>query len=366
MWSTLIHFFKVFVVCVTQHQLLRYDLDSPEGRRANTKLAGGFRACLVQLGGDLDYMARWLGFPRWSNHAKPCGICRATFRGVTSWMDNRENAKWLNTVLTVRNWRSHWTTACELFDVSGVNALCVAPDYMHNAYLGWLQYLYGSVFWLLCFLVLPHEALQNLEYIGSFIKEYQKRNPTAHKYRPKLTKLSMFLKQKSYPRLRGRAADIRGLPDAILALWDANMIEGDMTHRQIRMVLALNVKIADTLENYSPRFGYFAVPGAQANELEADGLAMAQLHSQLLESFEAQGYKIFNMTTKTHYCQHSLRFARYIHPYMVWCFKGETMMHKVQKLWKSCLAGAKHWAVANRAALRYRHQLHLNIKQFKV
>ncbi len=75
----------------------------------------------------------------------------------------------------------------------------------------------------------------------------------------KHTKLSMFLKNKSYPRLRGRAADIRGLPDTIL--WDANMIEGDMTHRQIRMVLALNVN-ANTLETYSPRFGYFAVPGA--------------------------------------------------------------------------------------------------------
>jgi len=69
----------------------------------------------------------------------------------------------------------------------------------------------------------------------------------------------MFLKNKSYPRLRGRAADIRGLPDTIL--WDANMIEGDMTHRQIRMVLALNVN-ANTLETYSPMFGYFAVPGA--------------------------------------------------------------------------------------------------------
>ncbi len=79
-----------------------------------------------------------------------------------------------------------------------MSALSIAPDYMHNHYLGWLQYLYGSIFWLLCFVVLPHEEpLENLDYIEQFIKRYQKMNPANHKYRPKLDKLSMFQKKVS-------------------------------------------------------------------------------------------------------------------------------------------------------------------------
>ena len=333
-----------------------------DGRRAGTYLAGGFRGCLVQLAGDLDYLAKHLGCPRWSNHTKPCALCRASFRGPSSWLDNRRAAPWITQLLTVHNWRSHWTTTCELFDLPGMSALSIAPDYMHNHYLGWLQYLYGSIFWLLCFVVLPHaDPLANLDDIEQFIKKYQKMNPTNHKYRPKLDKLSMFQKQVSYPRLRGRAADIMGLFPCIQALWEANMVQDDTVHIRINLLLKLNVKISETLKTFSPKFGYFVVPGPQADELESWGLSMAQLHSQLLEEFEILNYKVFNMTAKTHYCLHSLFFARYIHPYMVWCFKGETTMHRVQGLWKSCLAGVKHFAVSNRAALRYRHQLQINI-----
>ena len=172
----------------------------------------------------------------------------------------------------------------------------------------------------------------------------------------------MFLKKKYSPRLRGRAAEIRGLFGAMYALWDANMIEGDTTHARIRLVLRLNVSIAETLETYSPKYGFFAMPKPQASELSAQGLSMVQLHSPLLEEVEAKEYNIFNMTTRTHYCLHSLMFAKFIHPYMVWCFKGETTMRRVQKLWKSCLNGRKHVEVANKAALRYRQQLHILIQ----
>ena len=65
------------------------------------------------------------------------------------------------------------------------------------------------------------------------------------------------------------------------------------------------------------------------------------------------------MTSKTHFCIHSVHLSKNIHPSLVWCYKGETMMKFVQRLWKSCLAGNKHWNVGRVAALKFRHQLHL-------
>ena len=42
----------------------------------------------------------------------------------------------------------------------------------------------------------------------------------------------------------------------------------------------------------------------------------------------------------------------YVHPYLVYCFAGESTMHHVQTLWKSCFPGSKHWQAAKKAALK--------------
>eukprot|EP00435_Cladocopium_sp_Y103_P022459 s3931_g5.t1 len=69
---------------------LPYDKSSKEGRRAGQPLARGYRAVLLQLCGDLDYLSKYLCVPVSTNKAKPCAQCRATFQGQNSWLDNRE------------------------------------------------------------------------------------------------------------------------------------------------------------------------------------------------------------------------------------------------------------------------------------
>ena len=91
---------------------------------------------------------------------------------------------------------------------------------------------------------------------------------------------------------------------------------------------------------------------------------MAQLHNQLLEHYEAAGIQIFNMTSKTHFALHALQFSKFIHPFMIWCYKGESTMHRIQVLWKSCLHGSKHFQVANKAAIKERHLLLLQEKKW--
>ena len=72
-----------------------------------------------------------------------------------------------------------------------------------------------------------------------------------------------------------------------------------------------------------------------------------------------KGTKVFNMTSKTHFALHSLQLAVYIHPALVWCFKGESTMHSMQYIWKSCLPGTKHFGVSVKAAWKYRHLMHI-------
>ena len=233
------------------YSFARYGRFSDEGKKATTDLAGGYFGCLLQLCGDLDYNARWLGLPRWSNHAKPCALCMATFRGPLSWTDNRPSALWISSCLTIANWREYCETECEIFDLPGMSGLSVAMDYTHNMFLGWLQYLYGSVFYLLVHVILPGEALENLTAIGEFITNFQDENYTEHKYSHRLDKLSMFMKKSGYPKLRGKAVDIRGLDKTMLALWSKHMHVTDRAHRQIRLVLDHNVRIASVKTSHS-------------------------------------------------------------------------------------------------------------------
>ena len=181
----------------------RHDKNSKEGKLAGQDLAGGFSGCLLQLCGDLDYYAKWLQVPRWSTHSKPCGLCKATFKGVMSWMDNRPTAKWISGGVTTANWREHWNTSCALFRIPGVSAWSVSMDYTHCMFLGWLQYLCGSIMYMLVYTLMPDEPLANLHEIGEFIKQFQRAHPTSHIYKQRLDKLSMSHKKKGHPKLRG-------------------------------------------------------------------------------------------------------------------------------------------------------------------
>ena len=151
----------------------------------------------------------------------------------------------------------------------------------------------------------------------------------------------------------------------MLALWKAYMDDNLTLHLQIQAFLELNVRVAETLEEYSPKLQYIAVPVEKAKTLFADGLTMAQLHLQISEHCTINSIKAFNITSKTHFALHSLQFSSYIHPYCVWCFKGESQMRVMSTIWKSCLAGAKQWAVCNRAAAKFRHKLHILFEQIQ-
>ena len=109
----------------------RFPRNSSEGKKAGKPLASGWRACLVQLAGGLDYYSKRFDAPRWSNRNKPCSICKATYRGHLSWRDNRLNSGWQNASLSPRTFRSHVSPKCPLFQLPGMSSLSMAMDWMH-------------------------------------------------------------------------------------------------------------------------------------------------------------------------------------------------------------------------------------------
>ena len=136
-----------------------------------------------------------------------------------------------------------------------------------------------------------------------------------------LRKLTMFVKKRDFPKLRGKAGQIRGLGDAMIAMWKRY---GDLHTR-------------DGI--HSPADGYWALPPPNAAELVRKQRLLGQLYVQLSESYAAQEVRVFNMSAKLHYCLHSALWADKLHPHLAWCWRGEDLMSRISTLISSCVSG---------------------------
>ena len=83
--------------------------------------------------------------------------------------------------------------------------------------------MYGSVLTLLVFHMLPETPEANLARIWQEIRAWYNRY---------LNKLSMFVRQSGFPKLRGKAAEIRYLAGPMLEVWRRRMNQGVQLHRR--------------------------------------------------------------------------------------------------------------------------------------
>ena len=111
-------------------------------------------------------------------------------------------------------------------------------------------------------------------------------------------------------------------------------------HKQIELMLKLNVSLETTLTEHKDAFG---LPGPVASEFTETAHAMCMILSQVAEHFvEASaetGIKLFDITSKAHAMIHSAMLCKYINPRVLWCFTGEDYMQKSQVLAQSCVRG---------------------------
>jgi hypothetical protein len=296
-----------------------------------------------------------------STSSNPCSLCRCTLNGPNSWKVNNLQAPWLGTLWKPLEWIS-WEgkSPCELFSIPGVSAVTVALDWMHNKYLGVDQYVFGSVFYILCFMVLPGEPAKNLLTCWSHIKAYYQRHRTSNQF-ASITKLSMFLRKGGVIKLRGKAGELRGLGPAILDLWASFMNAGLEIHCKIHLLLKLHCKLEDLFALHSEKI---CLPPAQAMKAVEYAFSMTELQSDIFCFFEGQedcSKHLFTLTGKNHMLLHSVLLSSKIHPWRVWCFMGEDFMRKIQKIGEASVRGLKATKVSNKMVAHYRLGLHMQL-----
>ena len=132
-------------------------------------------------------------------------------------------------------------------------------DWMHCKYLGFHQYSHGSTFAVLVNMVMPSSPEENLKNAWTFLKSYFKNNKTPTPFRY-INKLSMFVRMNRFPKLRGKASEVRHLGPALRALWHAYMKPAIALHRKILTMLKCNVGLEQMLTEFKEDFAFPAGP----------------------------------------------------------------------------------------------------------
>jgi hypothetical protein len=170
-------------------------------------LADGFFGILFAIIGDLDYFHKNLRLANHSSGTSPCIFCPANLFHP-NWRDFRPGAAWIHCCYNRDNWLAKYATHLPIFDLLFVSSCTVCGDYMHCKYLGSDQYFFGSIFWLLCFKIIPGDPKDNLASVVSQLKVAYSSLDTPHRY-GMITQGMFISKKAAQPKMKGRAAEVR-------------------------------------------------------------------------------------------------------------------------------------------------------------
>ena len=185
----------------------------------------------------------------------------------------------------------------KLFQKELRSVLMVHFDLMHCRYLDYLQQLYGSVFWVLCEEMMHASPLANLHELWNFLKSHQTKHKVHSPYSQRLNKVSMYRKKKDYPKLRGKAAEIKDMAAPMQAMWAYFAVPGQ-DFREIGLLLNLTCEFEEILQEWPILYGHFCLPAEAADRLKANYRNFACLYVMVGDRFRSEGRRAFNPIEK--------------------------------------------------------------------
>ena len=331
--------------------------------RADTDLADGYFGVTWSFNNDLDFAAKEMELANYRKlNSNPCNHCPCN-QSTLPWDDLKPTAAWVSNSFSVDAWRAFYKNLIELFNVPGVNVLCLGVDIMHVKHMGSDMYFYGSVLYMLVYEILTDRPFANLQEVFSLIKKYYVANATPTRYE-NMT-LSMIVgdvqnPQNKYPKLKGRASEVRHLGGALLEVWERFMDRGGgeagTLHKKVRLGLRMSVCIENVLTRCKH---HYKLEGDDLSEYEKAIWGFLSVQNSLAHDMVRAKKKLFNVTIKSHCLGHSALRAGFINPVLEWCYGGESMMHTTKTLAASCVARSPPSGMYEKFWIKYRCGVHM-------
>ena len=176
-------------------------------------------------------------------------------------------------------------------------------------------------------------------------------------------RLNMFLDPRSphstFPRLKGRAAEVRNLGPGLLAAFQQHMDSGSQVDKQIKLALKASVRFEEILTEHKDAV---QLPESAVVELQSAVHAFLMCCSALAHKFREEGRPVFNVTVKFHYLAHAALQAKHLNPRLGWCYAGEDYMAKIKRVAASCLRGTPAHLVSGKMAAKYVQGMHARLQ----
>lgn len=343
-------------------QHLRYSPDSIPGQQAGLPLAAGYSATLIALAGDLEYFNHSLSLPRWSSNTSCCPHCRATKQGAYSWTDFKSSAQWHDVIWTPQSWHL-WDqrSPCRVFkEIPGLSGLNAALDYMHIKHLGTDQYCLSAVLYYLTHIWLPGSPAENAVHIWKQVQEAYKVLGVSDRFYD-LSKINMFVK-KNTCKLKGKAAQVKGLVLPLAHVWEAHYNPHCLVHRKIRAMLIANATM-ELLMTKNKKLTAF--PSADALKMRNQCHVMAHLMWDLSQHFAAEEGlpHMFICTSKLHMLVHICEYTQAVPPRLFWCYSAEDFMGVIRKICRNCAKGTPPLQGGQKALEHWRMLFALQLEQ---
>ena len=189
-------------------------------------------------------------------------------------------------------------------------------------------------------ITIPGSAEDNLNTVWEKIQEFYAMNPGVHAGRYGHLQLSMICNEtepmKRFPKLKGKAAEVKHLVPALLHAWAFFMDDSSDRHNMILLGLQMSSRIDEILEASK---GEFALKGDTLVQYQMAIFIFLNAQNALGTWYPDEGLKLFDITYKSHALGHSALQAEWINPVLSWCFKGEDFMQKVRKISTNCSKG---------------------------
>ena len=164
-------------------------------------------------------------------------------------------------------------------------------------------------------------------------------------------KMSMFRVANGFPRLKGKAAEIRDFGPPLLHVLSRYVNMADCAHKWAFEALQYTVRMEQL---YKEHIQAYRLPPSAAVELFMCSLQFGPRVCALRRHW-GSAELLYRVTGKLHIICHSCFLSRYVHPRFGACWSGEDYMRVIQKLMQSCLHGTPAAKVVDKAMTRYCH-----------
>jgi hypothetical protein len=292
-------------------------------------LAEGYAGLFFSNTCDLDFYAKLWRLENHNNSSQPCFLCPASLEDHVNWRNFKPGAGWIASTYTNAQWLEAHPFHFSIFDLPFIGVWFLNPDYMHCKYLGVDQYFYGSILKLLVFHTLPGDPATNMAIIWKDLAKYFRENHVENAYR--LITVNMF-NNKDFPRLKGRAAELRHLGKAMAHVFDKYCVPGRLLHTRVKATLKLNNKLEQVLDEHRG----WNFQGDMYDKLVKAGHDFLVGYNACQAAASRERLELFSVTIKGHHVLHSVYRSNWIHPKMCWCFGGESFMKVIKQLHASC------------------------------